>query len=168
MSSEKLRFMYRCVLVVELLLAFLFILLSNIAIHQRGITCDGHEDEQQESSLYKVTYHLVLPYAILTKFLALIAIWATPKQGSAFMLTLFPSLMLPSACSTIADAVIAFIRSDIDCPSFSIFDLPSMSYICLTLAIMALWVDLRTDDDVWQSPGRYTPVSVNDPIGTHN
>jgi hypothetical protein len=165
MSSEKLRSIYRWVLVVELVLAVFVILLSTIAIHQQGIICDG--DEQQAEVPYEMMSHFVLPYAIIVSFLALVAIWVAPKKGRAFMLILFPALMLPHAYDTMASEVVSVIGADHFCSS-PILNMPSLSYICLMLAMMALWVDFRMDDNVWQSSRRYTPVSVNDPTGTRN
>jgi hypothetical protein len=144
MSPEKLRSIYRWVLVAELLLAVLVILLSTTAIHQQGFLCV--DDGKQADFSYEMMSHFVLPYAILAKLLALVAIWAAPKKGRAFTLILFPALMLPSTYDT----------------------MPSLSYTCLMLAMMALWVDFRMNDNVWQSSRRYTSVPVNDPTGTRN
>jgi hypothetical protein len=165
MSPDKLRAIYRLVLVVELVLAVFVILLSTIAIHQQGVICD--DDGQRADVPYEMMSSFVLPYAIIVNFLALVAIWVAPKKGRAFMLILFPALMLPNAYDTIAYEVVSVIGADHFCSS-PILNMPSLSYICLMLAMMALWVDFRMDDNVWQSSRRYTPVSVNDPTGTHN
>jgi hypothetical protein len=165
MSPEKLRSIYRWVLVAELLLAVLVILLSTTAIHQQGFLCV--DDGKQADFSYEMMSHFVLPYAILAKLLALVAIWAAPKKGRAFTLILFPALMLPSTYDTMANGVVAIIGADHFC-SAPILNMPSLSYTCLMLAMMALWVDFRMNDNVWQSSRRYTSVPVNDPTGTRN
>jgi hypothetical protein len=154
MSPEKLRSVYRLVLITELLLAVTFITLPYIALRQEGLVlvCEERDSGQSPHSIfYQMVGGCAIPYWFSAASLALVAIWAAYKQTA--MLILFPSFLVFTAGFGIVSAVWAQFLPDIYCGP--LLSLSFYSSVSLMLTMIALGIDKGFGDNLWQSLGQY-------------
>jgi hypothetical protein len=162
MSPERLRFVYRFVLIVDLLLSIAFAVLSYFASGQR------------ETLFRKMVEFCGIAYFILAVIAPCIAFWAVPRKrgrGSfvnycTFLvgegpLTLFPFALV---AFTIGFIIITLAESG---PDALLMGVLCASVVHVMLTMINLWVDGTTNDDQWQSLGQYTALGDDVPVVHH-
>jgi hypothetical protein len=162
MSLERSRFVYRCALVVDLLLSAAFAVLSYFA------------SGQQELFFRKMVELCAIAYFIFATTAPCIAIWAAPRkrEHGIFaallyefnLLTMLPYFLVMVTIAFEATFLIALLAE------FEYSPLPAVlaiSTVHLVLVIMVLVVDKATDDDKWRSLGQYAALGDDVPVVHH-
>jgi hypothetical protein len=150
MSFEKSRFVYRCALVVDLLLSIAFIVLSGTVFDQR------------ETFLCKMVELCAIPYFVLATIVPCIAIWMVPKRREH---SIFAAFRYRDNRPFLLPAVLVFMTTVLVL-LFLIMSLIQFKYSPLGVILLISIVHLAVivafykgmGDDAWQFIRQYTAL----------
>jgi hypothetical protein len=164
MSLERSRLVYRCVLVVDLLLSVAFIVLSGIALGQ-----------QQETFFRKMVDFGAIAYFVFATTLLCIAIWATREYSifAAFRhgddrdsLSDLPALLVfITIMLVLCFLIMSLIKFEYS--EAVLFLVLLISPVHLFFIVIALLIDKGISDDKWRSLGQYTALGDDVPVVHH-
>jgi predicted permease len=160
MFPEKLRFVYRCALVVDLLLSVAFLVLSGVALGQK------------ETFFRKMVEFGAIPYFVFATTLPCIAIWMAPQKrehsicgalryGDSPFAWIPVVLVLITIGPVLSLLIVSLIQSE---PYSPLAIVLAISTFHLVITVPVLVIGKMIGDDEWRSPVQYTALDDNVPV----